>query len=266
MTFAEIALSAAEVAAGVVREGYARSHVQTVKEGIDFATDTDTRAEEAILTVLRQHCPDHGVLAEEGGWTGDRGARFTWLVDPLCGTMNFTAGVPLFCVNIALLEDGELVLGAQAEPLSREVLLAERGLGAYLLDEAGRKERVTPSATSRLLILDFGSTPDITAMEKEEPGLLRWLATRGLTSERFAARILGTSLSSGYIARGRLAAGVMLRADAVHHAAGALICREAGCIVRDLEGREWTPRSNHCVIAADRVTYEEVREILGTFC
>jgi myo-inositol-1(or 4)-monophosphatase len=68
----------------------------------DFATAADVAAEEMILDVLRAARPDDAVLGEEGGQQGAAGAARQWLVDPLCGTLNYAAGNMLVAVNVAL--------------------------------------------------------------------------------------------------------------------------------------------------------------------
>lgn len=250
----EVALAAVQAGAEIVRAGYQWPQRRTSKDGIDFATETDLASEKAIVEVVRKHYPDHAIFGEEGGLTGDENARFKWLVDPLCGTMNFAAGVPLFSVNLALLDGAEPVLGVMAEPLANEVLVGERDKGAYV---AGTQERLMPSPASRLLVLDVGNVAD-----KVSPAFLEGPVVRALASKRFRIRQMGSALPAGYIARGRLAGGIFLTAEAVHHAAGALICREAGCVVTDLDGKEWTPESADCVIAADASTYEEIRGLI----
>ena len=91
---AEVAWAAAEAGAEVVRAAYGRPVTRHAKSGIDFATDTDLDAERAILAVIAAARPGDAVLGEETGETGGPGSR-RWLVDPLCGTLNFAAQTPL---------------------------------------------------------------------------------------------------------------------------------------------------------------------------
>jgi myo-inositol-1(or 4)-monophosphatase len=90
-TDAEVAVAAARAGAAVVR-GLSGSPVARFgKPGGDFATDADLRAERAIVAVIRAARPADAVTGEEGGSSGAGDARRRWLVDPLCGTLNYAA-------------------------------------------------------------------------------------------------------------------------------------------------------------------------------
>ncbi len=72
------------------------------KSGVtDLVTATDGESEAAVLKVLRSHYPNHAVLGEEGGVSGDTSSGLLWAVDPLDGTTNFAHGcvLPKLCVG-----------------------------------------------------------------------------------------------------------------------------------------------------------------------
>ena len=106
---AEVAIAAAQAGADVIRARYGSPGDRTAKVGIDFVTETDLEAEQAILDVVRAARPDDAFLGEEAGLLGDAAAERTWLVDPLCGTLNFAARTPLVAVNVALRVGSEIV-------------------------------------------------------------------------------------------------------------------------------------------------------------
>ncbi|MBI4496828.1 MAG: inositol monophosphatase [Chloroflexi bacterium] len=256
----DIALQAALDAAEAIRTGFGRPAQQTEKGHLDFATDTDLEAERRIVALLSRHFPDYGILAEEGGWIASgSGSPFTWLIDPLCGTLNFAAGIPLFNVNIALLERGRPVLGVLAEPLAGDVLWAEQGSGAHLLAADGRTAPAQASGGTRLLALDFGHYPT----EGDASALLD-LVQRATLTPRFRLRMFSTSLGLGYVARGRLAAYAIDNARPWDVVAGAFICQQAGCVVTDLAGDPWQPEAPGLVAAADPETYDTLREHLAS--
>src|SRR4051794_29833365 len=97
-----LAVEAAEAGAAVVRAHFGSSLTRFEKGGGDFATVADVEAEKAVLGVLRAARPGDVVVGEEGGRTGGAGNGRTWLVDPLCGTLNFAAKTRLASVNVAL--------------------------------------------------------------------------------------------------------------------------------------------------------------------
>jgi len=104
-------------------------------------TEADRAAERAIRGVLKQAYPDFGLLGEEYGAEGDEAAGAPrWIVDPIDGTISFCQGLPLFGTLIALVEDGEPVLGVIDLPA-----LGERDVG---LKGAGCRRNGAPGHAS----------------------------------------------------------------------------------------------------------------------
>jgi myo-inositol-1(or 4)-monophosphatase len=218
ITDAELAVEAVEAGAAVVRSHYGTSLTRFEKTAGDFATTADVEAERAILDVLRAARPDDVVVGEESGRTGADGNGRRWLVDPLCGTVNYAARTMLVAVNVAL---GDTA--AVADPFAREVFWTD-GTAAYVRRD-GTYERLQPSAGSTLV--DVNLDPPFS-----DESLARMLADADFT-KRFRPRVLSTTLALAWVAAGRRAGyvtgGDML--DNVHFAAGIALCRAAGCVV-----------------------------------
>jgi 3'(2'), 5'-bisphosphate nucleotidase len=113
--------------------------VQKAGFSVDEKADTspvtiaDMRAEKVITAGLRHAAPEIPVIAEEevaAGKVTDAGDTF-WLVDPLDGTREFAAGRPEFAVNIGLVRNGRVVLGAVASPATHEIYAGIVGVGAW---------------------------------------------------------------------------------------------------------------------------------------
>lgn len=101
-------------------------------------TVADQEAEALMRRTIEARCPDHSVLGEEAGTSGDPDARYQWLLDPIDGTKCFIHGVPLFCTLIALLEEGRPILGAIHMPVSGELLIGVTGRATTLNGEPVR--------------------------------------------------------------------------------------------------------------------------------
>src|SRR4051794_27056909 len=84
----------------------------TSKGGRDLVTATDDAVEDAVRAGLRRAYPEWTVVGEERGGEDQVGDRPYWLVDPICGTRNFAANIPMYAVNIALVQDGQVVVSA----------------------------------------------------------------------------------------------------------------------------------------------------------
>jgi myo-inositol-1(or 4)-monophosphatase len=129
----------------------------------DFATAADVEAEKTILGVIRTARPDDAVLGEEGGHQGAADAVRQWLVDPLCGTLNYAVGNMLAAVNVAL-RDGA---AAVAHPFSGEVFFTD-GETACVRHDGADDALLTPTPATRLVDVNldppFPSAPGFRAV------------------------------------------------------------------------------------------------------
>lgn len=224
----------------------------TFKGPRDIVTGTDLRAQAAIQEVLNRRFPRIAFVGEEGLDQRVPETGSYWLVDPLCGTSNFAAGLPFFAINIALVEDGRVSLGVVADGTTGDIYVAERGGGAWCGE--GRL-RVNPEA--RAVSLD----PIL-----QGPGKLRNFGTefaiRVLAEQRHGVRILATTLALEYLARGSLAASVYQNNGIpVHFAAGLVLAEEAGAIVTDENGGPWQLFGPIYVAAANPKLHAELTAI-----
>src|SRR5207344_1072065 len=91
----------------------------------EFVTQVDRAAEEAIIEVIKDHYPEHAILAEESGASGDH--EYQWIIDPLDGTTNFVHGFPVFSVSIALAHRGVVQQAVVYDPTRNDLFVASRG-------------------------------------------------------------------------------------------------------------------------------------------
>ena len=154
---AQLAIEAASAGAEALRRWYGGELTRFAKTSTDFATEADLEAEKAVRDVIVTAFPDDAFLGEEGGLSGAADARRTWLVDPLCGTLNFAARTPLACVNVALREDGAVTAAAVADPFTGEVFWTD-GESAHL--RGADDVPLAPTALTRLVDIDFDGRVD----------------------------------------------------------------------------------------------------------
>ncbi|UUZ61753.1 inositol monophosphatase family protein [Nocardioides sp. B-3] len=253
LTDVEVALAAAEAGARIVRAAYGTGLTGHAKSGLDFATNADLDAERAILEFIRVARPGDACVGEESGTGGGPGSR-RWLVDPLCGTLNFAAQTPLVAVNVALVEGPDVLVGVSADPISGETFWTD-GHGAFVrLD--GADVGVSPSARSLLVDVNCDGPAGRPFLG---PQLLADPAFRTM----FGPRVLSTTLAVAWVAAGRRAAYVTdgSLVDNVHFAAGIGLSRAAGCVVSDPAGEELNAGSG-LVVAADRGVHDRLIEII----
>lgn len=250
-----VAIEAARAGAEVVRTRFGSELVRHPKEAEDFATDVDLDAEVAIIEVLARHRPADGIEAEESGARGGTSGR-RWLVDPLCGTLNYAAGSGPVAVNVALRSGARELVATVADPLAGDLFWAAE-------DRSGSRSReidgpLAPSSSSRIVDLDLdvpsGPPPDWAL------GLLGdtafWAAFRG--------RVTSSSIALAWVAAGRRCAYLTGgHVDgSVHFAAGIALCHAAGCVVTDLDGGPVTS-GRGLIAAADAATSDRLRGLLA---
>lgn len=224
----------------------------SVKGPGDFVSAADRRAEEIIQEELAIAKPDFGFLMEERGEIkGKVDSRF--IIDPLDGTTNFLHGIPHWCISIALEERGKITAGLVFDPMQDELFYAVKGQGAWMrgnkrLRVSGRKDLYTS-------VIASNDTKD--------------LKDRLVTVEKQVAAVRhfgATALDLAYVAAGRLDAyfGGTPKAGPKPWdvAAGALIVREAGGYVSEINGQ-----SNHVynqnILAGNEHIYGQLKDILN---
>jgi myo-inositol-1(or 4)-monophosphatase len=244
-----IALRAARKAGeNIVRASDDLERFEVRAKGINnFVSDVDVAAEKEIIYHLHKAYPEHAILGEETGLTGNEDAPYRWVIDPLDGTTNFLRGIPHYGVSIACLHQGKLEHAVIVDPVRREEFTASRGRGAQL---NGRRIRVSKLSSLDGALLGTG-IPFKNHCDDKLPAYAK-------TVELLAARCAGirragaASLDLAYVAAGRLDAFWEIGLSQWDIAAGALLVREAGGLVADIDASEQFLNSGNIVCGNPR--------------
>ena len=237
---------------------FARVERQHKRDG-SVLTEADLAVQSRIATQLLQHWPDTVFLGEE--MTAAEQTQLlasgqpVWCLDPLDGTSNFAAGIPYFCVSLALLQQGEVLLGIVYDPVRGECFTASGGQDARLNDEPLRVEQTGLELGQTTALIDFKR------LEKD-------LATRLVTQIPYASqRSFGSvALDWCWLAAGRCHIYLHGRSNIWDYAAGNTIFHAAGGYSSTLDGEAifthaLTPRSS--VAAVDQALFTAWTEWLG---
>ena len=139
--------------AGEIQLAYFRGDdlgIETKSNAYDVVTRADKESEAYIVQAILGRYPGHGILGEEGGVMGTAGSDYRWVIDPLDGTTNYSQGLPIFSVSIALQHKGETVAGVVYAPYLGELFWASKGGGAYMKSRSGEVKRLQVSAKQTL--------------------------------------------------------------------------------------------------------------------
>lgn len=127
-----VAIAAVKAAEKIILQHYQSNLAVQTKADLTPVTIADQQAEEIIKQTILKAFPDHTFFGEEGEKVDlENHKGFTWIIDPIDGTKSYIRGIPLFGTLLALLHDGELIVGVSNAPVWGELLYAAKGGGAF---------------------------------------------------------------------------------------------------------------------------------------
>lgn len=198
----------------------------------DFVSSADLKAEKTLFEELSKARPGYGFVMEERGVVEGTDKTNRWLIDPLDGTTNFLHGIPHFAISIGLEREGVLMAGVIYNVVRDELFWAEKGQGAYLND---RRLRVAARTDLGDAVFATG-TPfrgkpghekalkEIESVIAKSAGIRRWGAA---------------ALDLAYVAAGRYDGYWERGLNVWDIAAGAVMVREAGGTVAEIDGGDF---------------------------
>jgi myo-inositol-1(or 4)-monophosphatase len=220
------------------------------KDRHDYVTEVDRAAEREIIEVIHHHYPDHAILAEESGASGNHETR--WIIDPLDGTTNFLHGFPIYAVSIACEVRGRLEVSTVFDVLRQELFTATRGAGAQL---DNRRIRVSQRRALEGALLATGFPFRANADLDSYLEMLRALMPLVAGVRRAGS----AALDLAYVAAGRVDGFWELGLKPWDTAAGVLLITEAGGHVSRIGGEPYqlggdicagTPKVHAALLAA----------------
>ena len=197
----------------VIRDFGEVEKLQVSKKGpYDFVTKTDKHVEKILIEELSKTKKNYSFLSEEVGSIKNKDQENVWIIDPIDGTTNFLHGIPHFAICIALQSKKEIVSGLIFDPIKDEMFFAEKNKGAFLNNH-------------RLRVSNKNSLEDCLFSSNHE----------GVKYSDLNMRSSGcAALDLAYVASGRLDGFFQNKINLWDVAAGALLVKEAGGIVNDL--------------------------------
>lgn len=283
----QFAISTAHQAGRMIMKDFHKPVKSDFKGYKDVVTKFDRASEAFIKKQIAKTFPDHNVLGEETGTTcgkahGASGktsrstphsaqphheSRYTWIIDPIDGTKNFSRRFHLFSISIALYKDFNTpkekpVLGVVYAPYLKETFWAEKGKGAYR--QAGpqapkslqKPHKIKVSKTSDLAIGSFvtGFHPD--NIDLNMP------IFRHITHKSYGARRLGSAaLDLCFVAAGQIDGSWEFGLKIWDIAAGRIILEEAGGCVTNIDGTAFNHKKRS-ILATNKLLHKKmVKEI-----
>jgi myo-inositol-1(or 4)-monophosphatase len=252
-SFVEAATEIAHEAGSLLRHYFERRISFEMKGEFDLVTEADRASEKLVVERLKQHFPEHGIVAEEGSGH-ESSSEYRWYVDPLDGTTNFAHGYPVWNVTLALEKTGELIAGVVFDPTRDEMFTSERGGGAFL---NGR--RIYVSKANRVADCLFCTGfPNHNRSTNPNIHFFHELAM----SAHGVRRGGSAAIDLAYVAAGRLDGFWEIGLSPWDMAAGILLLNEAGGICTDMRDGRHHLKSPH-LLADNGLVHDELVTLFG---
>ncbi|MCF7865327.1 MAG: inositol monophosphatase [Candidatus Pacebacteria bacterium] len=252
-TLLKIAEDAASKSSKIIMEQYGADNDIQFKLDKSIVTKVDLESEKIILDILKSETPDYSILSEESGLSKIDKSEYMWIVDPLDGTTNYSKKIPFFAVQIALVQNGKVLLGVINLPFENITLSAIKGEGLFVNGKkVERNSETYQNSQTSMLFETYLDKTDLAILEKFKNA-----------SASTSIRIINSACTSMvYLALGR-ANIVIDRVDKPWDlAAGSLLVQEAGGTVTNFKGEEFDVFNPECV-ATLGVNHSEMLQILN---
>lgn len=254
MPWKAFAVDLARKSGALLKEKFSQTHQIHYKGEINLVTEADKMSEDLIIAAINRNFPDHGILSEESPAITGAG-KLRWIIDPLDGTTNYAHGYPVFCVSIALEDEGKIILGVVYDPMREEMFVAQRGQGAYLNEKKLAVSKIDNLSRS---LLATGFPYDIRESKENNLDYFNSMAINVQAIRRAGA----AALDLAYLAAGRFDGFWELKLKPWDTAAGVLLVEEAGGIVSDIAGSKWYLQSPS-ILASNGLIHEQMIKVLS---
>ncbi len=242
-----VAKQAARQAEAVINKYYQSNDLNTEVKGDQTpVTVADKQAEQIIRAAISEHFPEHGIYGEEFGRSnhGAEDSEFLWLIDPIDGTKSFVRQYPFFSTQIALMYQGELVMGVSNAPAFSEMAWATLGGGAFLNNKS---IQVADEFVSHSACVSTGNIQSLVNTN--------WQSFGQLLTKFGKIRGYGDFYHYHLLASGKIDLVIESDVNILDIAALTVVVREAGGVITNLQGQPIDLQTSS-ILAGTRTTHE----------
>jgi myo-inositol-1(or 4)-monophosphatase len=225
-------------------------HIKT-KIDKSLVSKADRQIEIALTQAIKAKYPHHAIYGEETGGTLTT-TKPLWIIDPIEGTTNFVHGIPVFGTQIALLYQGEIVVAAVYDPVSRTSASASKNGGAFLNGQP--VSLLSQPLEQTTLLFDTGRNRELAHQFLKERIIPQFRSFRRLGSLVTDIFFLLNHKASVYFG---------FTAKLYDFAPASLILKEAGYDIVDLSLRQWTPSETVSLLAFHPSLRSEIIPLLS---
>jgi myo-inositol-1(or 4)-monophosphatase len=225
------------------------------KSRYELVTKSDMEVHRFLKAKIRKQFPQHNFISEEGDHEKKGDSEYTWLVDPLDGTLNYTIANPFFTTNITLLHNDQPVITVIYAPYTREMFVAEKNQSVRLNE---RNIHVSGETKLQNSVLSFAYFRRDEKSRRKSMKVWDNFDTRAQSMRHLGC----TSLEFAYVACGRMEAVMISPPGRLWDIAGGMLMVEAaGGKITNFAGKSWQGLQEG-IIASNGLVHSKILNVL----
>ena len=254
-----LAIDLAKIAGKEIKRILHEEDIQTKGKDLnDVVTIADLESEKIIVNKLKETFPNDTIIAEENGKYQIGNNEYSWAIDPLDGTMNYSREMPYYCVSIGFMKNNKPEGGAVYIPETDELYYCEKGKGAYCNDKRIDVSNVGDISKS-LTTIGFNNR------YPEERVSFNKVHDKCMNQMLNVEKLFSTVISLCYVASGKIESHFELYCFLWDICVGSLLVEEAGgkCSSLNNENKDYSKVDKQIIIATNGNIHNDFEKIIN---
>ncbi len=249
-------ISIVTLAGDIILEAqHIKDHVESKQGQANFVTKYDVEVQDFLYRKLSEVLPEASFMGEEDAAKNHQiNTGYCFIIDPIDGTTNFIFDYRHSCISVALMLQGEIILGVVYNPYLKELFSAEKGKGAFL----NGKQLFVKELALEDGVASIGTSPYYREKADETFRFARLVYDKALDLRRSGS----AALDICYVAAGRIVLYYELLLSPWDYAAGSLILKEAGGSISTMNGEPLTFEQPISILAGNQTTVQQFLELI----
>ena len=255
----KLAMELAKIAGKEIKRIREEEDINVREKGTnDVVTVADYQSEKLIINRIMEVFPDDTIISEEVGKYHEGTSGYSWAIDPVDGTLNYSRGMPHYCVSVGYMKEGIPYGGAIYIPELNELYYGEKNMGSFC-NEKRLKVSMTASLDKSIALMDF------TNRNEELSEFFNNTYSSCMNNMVNVLKIFSGATSLCYIASGKIDAYIGGYGYIWDFCVGYVLITEAGGICSSINNKEidFTRIDKYIVLAANKNIYNEFSNIVN---
>ncbi len=255
----KLAMELAKIAGKEIKRIREEEDINVKSKGTnDVVTVADYKIEKLIIDKIIETFPDDTIISEEIGKYREGTSGYSWAIDPVDGTLNYSRGMPYYSVSIGYMKDSMPYGGAIYAPELDELYYGEKNMGAFC-NETKLGVSKTTSLNKSIALMDF------TNRNEGLSDFFNNTYTSCMNNMVNVLKIFSGAISLCYIASGKIDAYIGGCGYIWDFCVGYILITEAGGVCTSINNKEidFTRIDKHIILAANKNIYNEFAKLVN---